>query len=131
MAKTVFVFGSNLAGRHGKGAAQDAYLHHGAKYGVGNGRMGDAYAIPTKDAYLKPRSIEAIRESVEEFLKYAQEHPEETFNVTPIGCGYAGYKPRDIAPMFINRTSNVHLPEIFKLWLQNKKKTTTILDLVS
>lgn len=96
----VFVFGSNLAGRHSKGAARDAKDHHGAEYGVGVGPTGNAYAIPTKDADLHPLALETIARYVNSFIMYAALHPNENFFVTRIGCGLAGYKDEQIAPFF-------------------------------
>lgn len=107
----IFVFGSNLAGRHGKGAARDARLYHGAQYGVGWGRTGNAYAIPTKDRDLSTLPLPEIADYVSEFLWYAGDHSELMFIVTRIGCGLAGYKDSDIAPMFKNAPSNCILPE--------------------
>jgi len=107
----IFVFGSNVAGRHGKGAALDAKELWEAEYGVGEGRTGRAYAIPTKDASLKVRSLQDIKVSVEKFKKYAKAHPDLTFFVTRIGCGLAGYKDKDIGPMFVGSPSNCELPE--------------------
>jgi len=107
----IFVFGSNEAGRHGKGAALHARQHYRAEYGVGFGRTGDAWAIPTKDARLRTLPLERIRQYVEQFLTYANEHPELTFKVTAIGTGLAGYKHDDIAPMFAHAPPNCRLPD--------------------
>lgn len=109
----VFVFGSNLAGRHGKGAALAARLHHGAVYGVGVGRTGNAYAIPTKDEHLKTLPLDVIEAHVRDFIEYVVMHPELEFQVTRVGCGLAGYTDEQIAPMFHGHTlpSNAHLPE--------------------
>jgi hypothetical protein len=85
----IFVFGSNLAGRHGKGAALYARRHHGAVYGQGVGLQGDSYTIPTKDEHLRTLPLETIRGSVEEFKEFARNLPEMTFQVTAIGCGPA------------------------------------------
>lgn len=104
----IFVFGSNLAGRHGKGAALEARTQWGAQYGVGRGRTGDAYAIPTKDANLQTLPLESIYVSVKEFLEYARYHEELKFLVTPIGCGLAGYTHEQIAPMFRGAPANCH-----------------------
>ena len=106
----IFVFGSNLAGRHGKGAALAARQHHGAIYGQGVGRQGDSYAIPTKDRALHTLPLATIRYYVEHFLLYAHEHPELTFEVTRVGCGLAGYTDADIAPMFRGAPQNCQLP---------------------
>lgn len=110
---SIFVFGSNCAGRHGKGAALAARLHHGAIYGNGRGPQGNSYAIPTKDAQLRTLSLHEIEAHVKEFLAYAEVHPELTFQLTAIGCGLAGYTPQDIAPMFVRAPANVHKPQEF------------------
>lgn len=110
----VFVFGSNEAGKHGAGAAWWA-VTFGAKWGVGNGHEGQTYAIPTKDTKLKVLDLDSIETYVKQFLAYAAQHPELNFLVTPIGTGYAGIDPTDIAPMFkaaVDMT-NVWLPESF------------------
>jgi len=102
----VFVFGSNLAGRHGKGAALEARKKWGAEYGVGRGRTGNAYAIPTKDHELRPLPLESIRTYVREFVAYAREHPALRFYVTRVGCGLAGYSEAQIRPMFEGAPDN-------------------------
>lgn len=117
----IFVFGSNLAGRHGAGAAAFAKRHHGAVYGVGEGLTGTAYAIPTKDGrsilnLRNPRnilSLDQIAGHVQRFKAFAAEHPEYQFQVTMIGCGHAGFKPEEIAPMFKDSPSNCELPPEF------------------
>lgn len=106
----VFVFGSNLAGRHGKGAALHARQHHGAVYGQGKGLQGDSYAIPTKDEALRTIRLAAIKQHVDTFLSFAREHPYLVFQVTRIGCGLAGYTDADIAPMFRDAPSNCEMP---------------------
>lgn len=110
----IFVFGSNLAGRHGKGAALCALRMHGAKYGQGVGRQGNGYAIPTKDEALDPLPLAEIKEYVDEFLEYARRMKDERFQVTAVGCGLAGYKPRQIAPMFRDAPANCDLPREFR-----------------
>jgi hypothetical protein len=96
----IFVFGSNLAGRHGKGAALSARLNHGAVYGQGEGLQGRSYAIPTKDENIRTLPLDAIAASVAGFIDFALSRPDLTFKVTPIGCGLAGYKPEQISWMF-------------------------------
>lgn len=110
----VFVFGSNTAGRHGKGAARDA-LKWGARSGKGEGFHGMTYAIPTKDRDLKTLPIEKIKLAVGEFAEFARNNQEKIFQVTEIGCGLAGYKPEDIAPLFKEAAmlENVLLPKRF------------------
>ena len=102
----IFVFGSNLAGVHGAGAAAHAETHWGAKRGVGVGISGLSYALPTKDEKIRtlPRSV--IKRYVDLFLAFAKNHPELTFKVTQVGCGLAGYDAQDIAPMFRGAPSN-------------------------
>jgi hypothetical protein len=109
----VFVFGSNLAGRHGAGAAKFAHASRGAIYGQAEGPQGNSYAIPTKDSKLRTLSLIEIRRHVDRFIDYARAHPHLSFELTPIGCGLAGYKPTDIAPMFREAPKNVALPVEF------------------
>ena len=106
----VFVFGSNLAGRHGAGSAKAA-LKHGAHYGIGVGRQGNSYAIPTKGHRLEVLPLWLIEDYVKQFLSYATCNPKDTFNVVKIGCGLAGYREEEIAPLFRDAPSNVNLPE--------------------
>jgi hypothetical protein len=110
----IFVFGSNLAGRHGKGAAKVARDRFGAVYGVGYGRTGMSYAIATKDIHLRTLPLESIKADVDEFLHYARSHPEKSFFVTRIGCGLAGYSDAQIAPMFFNYPPNCSMPLSWK-----------------
>ena len=93
--KEIFVFGSNLAGMHGGGAAYIAHEKFGAEWGVGVGRTGQCYAIPTMQG-----GVETIRPYVDEFIQYAQQHPDLIFLVTRIGCGIAGFTDQQIAPLF-------------------------------
>ena len=117
----IFVFGSNLAGRHGKGAAKHARKYFGAIYGQGEGLQGRSYAIPTKDENLTRLSLDAIATHVAIFIEFALCHPELQFEVTAIGCGLAGYAPKDIAWMFdLPVPRNVHLPEQFLDVLSNR-----------
>lgn len=109
----IFCFGSNLAGRHGAGAAKDARLFHGAIYGKGIGLQGKSYAIPTKDENLRTLPIEAIQVHVSKFMAFARQNPEMEFEVTKIGCGLAGYTPADIGPLFRGAPRNCHLPREF------------------
>ena len=113
----IFVFGSNEAGRHGAGAAHDALMHYGAIYGRGVGLQGKSYGIPTKDRKIKTLPLYSINEHVEEFLHFARMHPNMQFKVTRIGCGLAGYKDADIAPMFSDAPSTCFFDEAWKLYL--------------
>lgn len=92
----IFVFGSNLAGRHGAGAAKHARERYGAEYGVGEGPTGFAYAIPTKDAELKTLPVEAVAAAIERFARYAETFPGDVFLLTPVGTGLAGLPKREI-----------------------------------
>ena len=106
----IFVFGSNLEGLHGGGAAYLAYRKWGAIWGQGVGLQGQTYGIPTMHG-----GPDAIRPYVYEFIKFAQVHPELKFLVTEIGCGIAGFTPEEIAPLFIEAipVENIYLPERF------------------
>ena len=106
----VFVFGSNLAGRHGKGAAKWALENRGAVYGQGWGHWGNSFAIPTKDEKLRTLSLIEINIYVVDFLDYARIRPDLQFQLTPIGCGLAGYQREDIEPMFEDAPGNVLWP---------------------
>lgn len=114
MTKSIFVFGSNLAGMHGGGSARAAIEHHGAIFGQGIGRQGDSYAIPTLDGNLFKLSLDEIKKHVSDFIGYARQNPGLTFDVVAIGCGIAGFTPADIAPMFSAAPKNVNLPEEFR-----------------
>lgn len=114
----IFVFGSNEAGRHGKGAALFARQNHGAVYGQGIGRTGNAYAIPTKDLNIRTLPLFRIEQHVLDFIEYAYDHPELTFNVTRVGCGLAGYRDEDIAPLFKGAPDNCNLPDEWKEYVR-------------
>ena len=103
----IFVFGSNLAGMHAGGAARAAAQKFGAVMGQGVGLQGQSYAIPTMQG-----GVETIKPYVDEFIKFADCHPELTFLVTRIGCGIAGFTDKEIAPLFVQAINlpNVHLP---------------------
>ncbi len=109
--RLIFVFGSNLAGRHGAGAAKHARLYYGAEYGVGKGLQGNAYALPTKDEKLASLSLERIAGYAREFIEFARQHPELDFKLTRVGCGLAGYTDDQIGPMFQGVPENVQVPE--------------------
>ena len=106
----VFVFGSNLAGLHGGGAARAAYDKFGAVWGQGVGMQGQSYAIPTMQG-----GVETIAPYVDEFIEYARTYPEKRFLVTEIGCGIAGFRPEEIAPLFTGAIGieNISLPRRF------------------
>ena len=104
----IFVFGSNLRGMHGGGAAYIAYRQFGAVMGQGVGLQGQSYAIPTMQG-----GQETIRPYVDEFIEFAKEHTNLTFLVTRIGCGIAGLTDEEIAPLFekAHEVENIVLPE--------------------
>jgi len=106
MTREIFVFGSNERGIHGAGAAQYAHQYHGAIWGQGIGLQGNSYGIPTKDWHIQTLPLPKINQYVQDFIQFAIDNPNLTFNVTKIGCGLAGYKNKDIAPMFKNAPSN-------------------------
>lgn len=111
----IFVFGSNQSGAHGAGAAKTA-LGWGAKFGQAEGLQGKTYGIPTKNKRIsRTLRIDEIKPYVDRFIIFAKKHPEMTFLVTEIGCGLAGLKPKDVAPLFQDAIDieNIHLPERF------------------
>ncbi len=114
----IFVFGSNLAGRHGKGAALFARQKYGAIYGQGEGIQGCSYGIPTKDENLRSLSLARVVCGVNVFKQFAVENHHLTFILTPIGCGLAGFTVEQIAPLFDDAPENVVLPVEFKRVLE-------------
>jgi hypothetical protein len=106
----IFVFGSNLAGAHGGGAARLAADKFGAIWGQGVGLQGQSYAIPTMQG-----GPETIQPYVDEFIAFAKLHPDKTFFVTAIGCGIAGFSGKEIAPLFkgAEEVENIFLPKMF------------------
>lgn len=115
----IFVFGSNLQGYHGGGAARLAMDKWGAVWGQGVGLQGQTYAIPTMQG-----GTDTIRPYVDQFIKFAQNDPERTYLVTEIGCGIAGFRPEEIAPLFRGAVNvpNVWLPQRFWEILQEEFK---------
>lgn len=115
-ADEIFVFGSNLAGAHGGGAARIAVEDFGAIWGQGVGLQGQCYAIPTMQG-----GVETIKPYVDEFIEFAKQHKELFFYVTRIGCGIAGFRDEEIAPLFAKAidVQNIALPETFVSQLKN------------
>lgn len=111
----IFVFGSNLKGVHGAGAARYAMDNFGAVLGVGEGFTGQCYALPTKDEDIQTRDLLLITKSVIRLYQSVVSHPDRFFIITAVGCGLAGLKAEDIAPMFRNflKFENVSLPQSF------------------
>lgn len=125
----IFVFGSNLRGAHGATGAKDAYEHYGAILGCGVGMQGRSYAIPTKDKNFQSHSLPVLREYVDQFLDYAREYPYMRFLLTRIGCGLAGFREDQIAPMFLHAPENVILVDgntlpvcPARLWVEHLKE---------
>ncbi|MBQ1268621.1 MAG: ADP-ribosylglycohydrolase family protein, partial [Muribaculaceae bacterium] len=106
----IFVFGSNLEGMHGGGAARAAYNKFGAIWGQGVGLQGQSYGIPTMHG-----GVDVIKPYVDEFIDFAKSHPELKFLVTRIGCGIAGFRDEEIAPLFKDaiEIENIYLPKSF------------------
>jgi len=117
----IFVFGSNLAGRHGKGAALHAARYYGAQPDISIGLAGQCYAIPTKDQMLRPLRLEQVQHFVGRFVAYANSNPQLHFNVIRVGCGYAGFRDDQIAPLFARASDNCWFDIQWKPWLPNKK----------
>lgn len=117
MAKSTFVFGSNEAGIHGAGAAAFAYAKRGARYGFSYGHSGDSFAIPTKNEDIRTLPLDIINAYVCGFLAYATGKRKLKFMVTRIGCGLAGYKDEDIAPMFVGAPLNCIFDEKWRVYL--------------
>lgn len=113
----IFVFGSNLRGAHGAGAAAFAHKEMGAVWGKGFGLSGKSFAIPTKDERIQTMPPEEIEPYVQLFLQFAASSNLKFF-VTRIGCGLAGYKDEDIAPMFRGATLNCDFPEEWMEFLE-------------
>lgn len=106
----VFVFGSNLEGMHGGGAARTAVEHFGAIWGQGVGLQGKSYGIPTMQG-----GVETIKPYVDEFIEFAKQRRDLFFYVTKIGCGIACFKEEEIAPLFAEALNeeNIALPKSF------------------
>lgn len=106
----VFVFGSNLEGLHGGGAALLAYERFGAIWGQGTGLQGKSYGIPTMHG-----GVDVIAPYVDDFIAFAREHRELKFLVTEIGCGIAGFTVEEMAPLFKDAMDeeNIYLPQRF------------------
>lgn len=114
----IFVFGSNLAGIHGRGAALQALEEFGAAWRVGIGFVGNSYAIPTKDARIKKLPIEIIELYIQEFIEFAKNNPDMQFYVTAIGTGLAGYTHSEIAPLFKGSPTNCTFDKRWRGYLE-------------
>ena len=109
----IFVFGSNREGRHGAGAALAALQVYGAIYGQAEGLQGSSYAIVTKElrGSKPPVTLAEVAKGADKFIRFAKIHPHLEFNVTKIGCGLAGFKEEQIAPLFKRAPDNCYLPK--------------------
>lgn len=122
--KRIFVFGSNLSGIHGAGAAKTARQLHGAIIGQGEGPMGNAYALPTKSLNISHMSIDTTQTHVTRFVEYAKSNPEKVFEVTAVGTGLSSKSHSTMAQMFNEAPDNCYfdtiwrdyLPSHFKYW---------------
>lgn len=114
----IFVFGSNLAGIHGAGAALVAEQKFGATRGVGYGWQGQSYAIPTKDEKIRTLQLDIIKFHIEEFIDITQRFIMYNFFISRVGCGLAGYKDEDIAPLFKNCYPNCSFAKEWMTYLE-------------
>jgi len=117
-AGEIFVFGSNLAGIHGAGAARAAYDHYGAVWGRGLGVFGLSYALPTKNHLIDSLHFECVKAFIEQFAYFSRSNYQtQKYFVTRVGCGLAGYQNSDIAPLFKGVADNCNMPIEWKEWL--------------
>ena len=115
---TVFVFGSNMAGTHAGGAARIALENFGAMKGVGRGWAGQSFAIPTMNEHLQQMPLSQIQHYIDDFKIYTKNHPKTKYFITSVGCGVAGYKVEEIAPMFKGISHNVIFPASFRPFVE-------------
>ncbi|MEW5790270.1 MAG: hypothetical protein ACOY4L_06960 [Pseudomonadota bacterium] len=119
--REVFVFGSDLAGRHSSGDALTALRDYGAIYGRAVGLQGRSYAIPVRDEDGKLLPIPVIARYVQAFLRFAATYRQITFLVTRIGTGRGAYCDEEIAPLFAGAPSNCRLPKPWQRFLGGPK----------
>jgi hypothetical protein len=117
----IFVFGSNLSGIHGAGAAAYAHRMRGAQMGVGEGITGQSYALPTKGLNISFMPLDEVVKHVRFFLDYAELFPNIPYQVTCVGCGLAGFKNSEIAPLFKNAPDNCHFDTKWYKYLGDNK----------
>lgn len=113
----IYVFGSNLKGIHGTGAAKHALTYRGAHSFIPEGLSETSYALPTKKGPYENMSFDELKSHVDTFINFATDHPNYNFQVTRVGCGRAGFKDTEVAPLFEKAPINCHLPGI---WLRQK-----------
>ena len=116
--EAILVFGSNLAGRHGAGCAVVARKRFGAVYGVGIGRTGRCYALPTKSENLRLLGMKRMQEFIQEFREHTKCNKHETYFVTRVACRLAGYEDADIAPLFRGATRRCNFPIDWKEYVE-------------
>jgi hypothetical protein len=114
----IFVFGANLRGQHGAGAAVVAKEKFGAEFGIGMGLTGNSYAIPTKDRWMRSLSLVEIKHYINVFKNFTHNRPDSKFWVTAVGCGLAGFHMSQIAPLFIDANTNCNFPDNWKNYLK-------------
>lgn len=127
-AGQVFVFGSNLSGRHAGGAARAAAEQYGAEEGVGEGLTGDSYALPTVQAEMAgPLALDEIAAAIGRFIAFAQANSNTRFMVTRVGCGIAGFTDEQIAPLFADAPANCSLPRPWAKFIETTRETSLVL----
>lgn len=125
--RKVYVFGSNLQGRHGKGSALRARNYWGAEYGVGRGMTGRAYALPTKVTPYQRMDLQHVEANIKEFIKHAKENPKDTFYLARPGCNNAGFTDAQIAPLFKGSPKNIVIPFMWEpFWSGGRECFETI-----
>ena len=117
LTQMIFVFGSNESGIHGAGAAKAA-LSKGAVLGVGFGRQGRTFALPTKDWRIDFMRKPVIEHYVARFIAYADVNRDLEFQVTRVGCGLGGWEDKDIAPMFRDAPPNCYFDTVWRPYLR-------------
>jgi len=125
---SIFVFGSNLSGIHGAGAAAYAVNYKGAIWGKGEGHWGQSYALPTKGYNITDMDLKTVAHHVEKFLIYAEERPSLLFQVTAVGCGLAGFRHVQVAPMFRDAPSNCFFDDAWRPILETGKRNDGVFD---
>lgn len=116
MTQRIFVFGSNLSGIHGAGAAKHAFDKLGAEWGVGEGMTGKCYALPTKGKKIQFIPLSEVREAIDRFMLHARFSDEE-YQVTQVGCGLGGFTSEQIAPFFRDAPENCFFDEAWREYL--------------
>lgn len=109
----LFVFGSNLSGSHGGGAAKKAYIDFGAEWGISRGRTGQCYAFPTLDENLEKLSDEQLKKEVSYLYEYCEGNKDTKFILTAVGTGIAGFSIEYMKSLFVNPPKNIILPKEF------------------